>query len=49
MRVLQVNEEEKTNEQYSNDINRQLRNFFTYKPHEQLSTYGDFPLIHPGL
>lgn len=47
MRVIQVTEEEKTNEQYSQEtINKQLRNF---KPHEQLSTCRDFPLLHPGL
>lgn len=49
MRVIQVTEEEKTNEQYSLDINKQLRNSFTFKPHDQISTRRDFSLDRPGL
>lgn len=37
MRIIQVNDEEKTNEQYSQNIIRKLRNSLTYNSHEQLS------------
>jgi hypothetical protein len=48
MRVIQVTEEEKSNDQYGQDIKRQLRNFFNYKPHEQIFIPRDLSVARPG-
>uniref|UniRef100_A0A2S2R2B2 WD repeat-containing protein 63 n=1 Tax=Sipha flava TaxID=143950 RepID=A0A2S2R2B2_9HEMI len=47
MRVIQVTEEEKSNDQYGQDIKRQLRNFFNYKPHEQIFIPRDLSVARP--
>lgn len=49
MRIIQVTEDEKINQQYSHDINRQLRNSLIYVSHEQTSTYNDHPLVNSGM
>lgn len=40
MRLIQVNDDEKTNEQLSQDMSRELRNSLIYDSHEQPSTYS---------
>lgn len=44
MRIIQVNDDEKMNDQYSQDIMRELRNSLIYTSYEQPSTYTDIPL-----
>jgi len=48
MRIIQLTEDEKINQQYSHDINRQLRNSLIYVSHEQTSIYKDLPLVNLG-
>jgi len=48
MRIIQLTEDEKINQQYSHDINRQLRNSLIYVSHEQTSSYKDLPLVNSG-
>lgn len=46
MRIIQVAEDEKMNEQYSQDVIRQLRNTFNYATHEQPSANKEFPIVN---
>ncbi|XP_025202203.1 uncharacterized protein LOC112599497 [Melanaphis sacchari] len=46
MRIIQLTEDEKNNQQYSNDIDRQLRNSLIYVSHEQISTNNDLSLVN---
>eukprot|EP00102_Acyrthosiphon_pisum_P020917 XP_016658127.1 PREDICTED: uncharacterized protein LOC100571197 [Acyrthosiphon pisum] len=46
MRIIQLAEDEKINQQYSHDINRQLRNSLIYFSHEKTSIYKDLPLVN---
>jgi len=48
MRIIQVTEDEKNYQQYSHDINRQLRNSLVYVSQEPTSTYKDLPLVNSG-
>lgn len=49
MRIIQVTEDEKTNKQYSHDIDRELRNSLIYVSHEQTSAYNNVPLVNSGM
>ncbi|CAH1731486.1 unnamed protein product [Aphis gossypii] len=46
MRIIQLTEDEKNNQQYSHDISKELRKSLIYVPHEQISTYNDLPLVN---
>ncbi|XP_060848211.1 dynein axonemal intermediate chain 3-like isoform X2 [Rhopalosiphum padi] len=46
MRIIQLTDDEKNNQQHSHDIDRQLRNSLIYVSHEQISTYNDLPLVN---
>lgn len=43
MRIIQLTEDEKNNQQYSHDISKELRKSLIYVPHEQISTHNDLP------
>jgi len=49
MRIIQLTDDEKNNQQHSHDIDRQLRNSLIYVSHEQISTYNDLPLVNSGM
>lgn len=49
MRIIQIIENEKTNEQSNQDMIRQLRDSFIYISHEQLSTHKNHPKNNLGL
>jgi len=46
MRIIEVSEDEKINEQHSQDIIKQLRNTFNYATHQQPSTNKESPIVN---
>lgn len=48
MRIIQLTEDEKINQQYSHDINRELRNSLIYVSQEQSSMYKELPHVNSG-
>lgn len=49
MRIIQITEDEKMNEQSNQDMIKQLRNSFNYVSHEQPSAYKNLPKENSGL
>lgn len=48
MRIIQLNEDEQINEQYNQDINRQLRSSFNYVSHVEPYAYEDDTVANSG-
>lgn len=48
MRIIQINEDEKNNEQYEQDTMNQLRNSFNYVVREQSDIENDRSVINTG-
>lgn len=49
MRIIQLTEDEKNNQQYSHDISKELRKSLIYVPHEQISTHNDLPHVNSSM
>lgn len=48
MRIIQLTEDEKNNQQYSHNIDRELRNSLIYVSQEKSSVYKELPLVNSG-
>jgi len=46
MRIIEVSEDEKINEQHNQDIIKQLRNTFSYATHQQPSTNKELSIVN---
>jgi len=49
MRIIQIAEDEKINQQHNHYINIQLRNTLINVSQEKTFTYKDFPIVNPGM